>query len=53
MAWDRTIVRFKEGHSYAPTPLVLKGLAIHGNSGGDFGVVGEVRARVFNWVVGL
>ncbi|TYO84810.1 PQQ-dependent methanol/ethanol family dehydrogenase [Oceanicella actignis] len=43
--WRKKIANYKEGYSYTAAPLIVKGLVITGNSGGEFGIVGEVQAR--------
>ena len=41
--WNKKIADYKEGYSYTAAPLIVNGLVITGNSGGEFGVVGEVH----------
>ena len=43
--WRKKIADYKAGYSYTAAPLIVKGLVITGNSGGEFGIVGEVQAR--------
>jgi alcohol dehydrogenase (cytochrome c) len=43
--WNKKIAEYKEGYSYTAAPLIVNGLVITGNSGGEFGIVGEVQAR--------
>ena len=43
--WRKKIANYKAGYSYTAAPLIVKGLIITGNSGGEFGIVGEVQAR--------
>ncbi|KEO51800.1 PQQ-dependent methanol/ethanol family dehydrogenase [Thioclava pacifica] len=43
--WNKKIADYKEGYSYTAAPLIVNGLVITGNSGGEFGIVGEVQAR--------
>ncbi len=43
--WRDRIADYREGYSYTAAPLIVNGLIITGNSGGEFGVVGEVQAR--------
>lgn len=43
--WNKKIANYKEGYSYTAAPLIVNGLVITGNSGGEFGIVGEVQAR--------
>ncbi|MEP3329390.1 PQQ-dependent methanol/ethanol family dehydrogenase [Sedimentitalea sp.] len=45
VAWRKKIADYKAGYSYTAAPLIVNGLVITGNSGGEFGVVGEVQAR--------
>ncbi len=45
VVWNKKIADYKEGYSYTAAPLIVNGLVITGNSGGEFGVVGEVQAR--------
>mgnify|MGYP005848220351 FL=1 len=45
VVWNKKIADYKEGYSYTAAPLVVNGLVITGNSGGEFGIVGEVQAR--------
>ena len=45
VVWRKKIADYKAGYSYTAAPLIVKGLVITGNSGGEFGVVGEVQAR--------
>jgi len=43
--WKKKIANYKDGYSYTAAPLIVKGLLITGNSGGEFGVVGKLDAR--------
>ncbi|MDK3072053.1 PQQ-dependent methanol/ethanol family dehydrogenase [Sedimentitalea sp. JM2-8] len=45
VAWRKKIADYKAGYSYTAAPLIVDGLVITGNSGGEFGIVGEVQAR--------
>ncbi|MEP3631136.1 MAG: PQQ-dependent dehydrogenase, methanol/ethanol family, partial [Hyphomicrobiales bacterium] len=45
VAWRKKIADYKAGYSYTSAPLIVNGLVITGNSGGEFGIVGEVQAR--------
>ncbi|WP_420349467.1 PQQ-dependent methanol/ethanol family dehydrogenase [Pelagibius sp.] len=45
VVWRKKIADYKAGYSYTAAPLIVNGLIITGNSGGEFGVVGEVQAR--------
>ncbi len=42
------IADYKAGYSYNAAPLIVDGLVITGNSGGEFGIVGAVQARDVN-----
>ena len=43
--WRKKIADYKAGYSYTAAPIIVNGLVITGNSGGEFGIVGEVQAR--------
>ncbi|KIC45538.1 PQQ-dependent methanol/ethanol family dehydrogenase [Tateyamaria sp. ANG-S1] len=43
--WNKKIADYKAGYSYTAAPLIVNGLVITGNSGGEFGIVGAVEAR--------
>ncbi|GAA4228155.1 alcohol dehydrogenase (cytochrome c) [Sagittula marina] len=43
--WRDKIADYKAGYSYTAAPLVVGDLVVTGNSGGEFGIVGEVQAR--------
>jgi alcohol dehydrogenase (cytochrome c) len=45
VVWNQRIADYREGYSYTAAPLIVNGLVITGNSGGEFGVVGEIQAR--------
>ncbi|MGB3815498.1 MAG: PQQ-dependent methanol/ethanol family dehydrogenase [Shinella sp.] len=45
VVWNKKLADYKEGYSYTAAPLIVDGLVVTGNSGGEFGVVGEVQAR--------
>ncbi|WGW02814.1 PQQ-dependent methanol/ethanol family dehydrogenase [Tropicibacter oceani] len=45
VVWRDKIEDYKAGYSYTAAPLIVNGLVITGNSGGEFGIVGEVQAR--------
>jgi alcohol dehydrogenase (cytochrome c) len=45
VVWNKKIADYKEGYSYTAAPLIVNGLVITGNSGGEFGIVGEIQAR--------
>ncbi|MBJ7444782.1 MAG: methanol/ethanol family PQQ-dependent dehydrogenase [Sphingobium sp.] len=46
--WNKQIADYKEGYSATAAPLIVNGMVITGNSGGEFGVVGAVDARDVN-----
>ncbi len=48
VVWRKKIADYKAGYSYTAAPLIVNGLIITGNSGGEFGIVGEVQARDAN-----
>ncbi len=43
--WSDKIADYEAGYSYTAAPMIVGGLVITGNSGGEFGIVGEVQAR--------
>ncbi|MEM9341764.1 MAG: PQQ-dependent methanol/ethanol family dehydrogenase [Pseudomonadota bacterium] len=45
VVWRKKIEDYKAGYSYTAAPLIVNGLVITGNSGGEFGIVGSVQAR--------
>ena len=45
VVWNRRFADYREGYSYTAAPLIVNGLVITGNSGGEFGIVGAVEAR--------
>ena len=45
VVWRDQIADYKAGYSYTAAPLIVGDLVITGNSGGEFGIVGEVQAR--------
>ncbi|MBY6122574.1 PQQ-dependent methanol/ethanol family dehydrogenase [Mameliella alba] len=45
VVWRDKIADYKAGYSYTAAPLIVDGLVITGNSGGEFGIVGTVQAR--------
>ena len=45
VVWNDKIADYKAGYSYTAAPMIVDGLVITGNSGGEFGIVGEVQAR--------
>ena len=45
VVWRDQIADYKAGYSYTAAPLIVDGLIITGNSGGEFGIVGEIQAR--------
>jgi len=46
--WNKQIADYQAGYSATAAPLIVKGMVITGNSGGEFGVVGAVEARAVN-----
>jgi len=48
VVWKKTIADYKAGYSYTAAPLIVKGMVITGNSGGEFGIIGQVDARDAN-----
>lgn len=45
VVWRKKIADYKAGYSYTAAPMIVNGLVVTGNSGGEFGIVGEVQAR--------
>lgn len=45
VVWRKKIADYKAGYSYTAAPLIVDGMVITGNSGGEFGIVGAVEAR--------
>ncbi len=45
VAWRKKLGDYKAGYSYTAAPIIVNGLVVTGNSGGEFGIVGEVQAR--------
>ena len=45
VVWKDKIADYKAGYSYTSAPLIVNGLVVTGNSGGEFGIIGEVQAR--------
>jgi len=45
VVWRKKIDDYKAGYSYTAAPLIVDGMVITGNSGGEFGIVGAVEAR--------
>ncbi|HWU02863.1 MAG TPA: methanol/ethanol family PQQ-dependent dehydrogenase [Novosphingobium sp.] len=43
--WNKTTADYTAGYSATAAPLIVKDMVITGNSGGEFGIVGEVQAR--------
>jgi alcohol dehydrogenase (cytochrome c) len=46
--WNKQIADYQAGYSATAAPLIVKGMVITGNSGGEFGIVGAVEARDVN-----
>ncbi len=42
--WKKTVENYQDGYSITAAPIVVKGKVITGVSGGEFGIVGKVRA---------
>lgn len=42
--WKKTVDNYQDGYSITAAPIVVKGKVITGVSGGEFGIVGKVRA---------
>ena len=45
VVWNKKIADYRAGYSYTAAPLIVNGFIITVNSGGEFGIVGEVQAR--------
>lgn len=45
VVWRKKIASYKDGYSATAAPIIVNGLVITGNSGGEFGVIGAVEAR--------
>ncbi|MDI1296904.1 MAG: PQQ-binding-like beta-propeller repeat protein, partial [bacterium] len=45
VVWNKQIADYKAGYSATAAPLIVRGMVITGNSGGEFGVTGAVDAR--------
>ncbi len=45
VVWNKKIASTRKATATPPAPLIVNGLVITGNSGGEFGIVGEVQAR--------
>ena len=44
VVWKKTVEDYKAGYSITAAPIIVKGKVITGVAGGEFGVVGNVRA---------
>lgn len=44
VVWSQKIDDYKDGYSVTSAPIIVNGKLITGNAGGEFGVVGRVRA---------
>lgn len=44
VVWSKKIDDYQEGYTITAAPIIVKGKVIIGNAGGEFGVVGRVRA---------
>lgn len=45
VVWNKAIADYQAGYSATAAPLIVKDMVITGNSGGEFGITGEVQAR--------
>jgi alcohol dehydrogenase (cytochrome c) len=45
LVWQEKLDEISAGYSYTSAPLIVKGMAVTGVSGSEFGVVGRVDAR--------
>ena len=45
VVWRDKIEDYRAGYSFTAAPMIVNGLLITGNSGGEFGIVGAVEAR--------
>ena len=45
VVWRDKIDDYRAGYSFTAAPMIVNGLLITGNSGGEFGIVGAVEAR--------
>ena len=43
--WNKKLADYQAGYSATAAPLIVKDMVITGNSGGEFGIIGEVSAR--------
>ena len=43
--WNKQIANYQAGYSATAAPIIVKGMVITGNSGGEFGIIGAVEAR--------
>jgi len=43
--WNKKLADYQAGYSATAAPLIVKDMVITGNSGGEFGIIGEVQAR--------
>ena len=46
--WNKEMADYRAGYSFTAAPMIVKGMVITGNSGGEFGIVGKVEARDVN-----
>jgi len=44
VVWKKTVEDYKAGYSITAAPIIVKGKVITGVAGGEFGIVGKVRA---------
>lgn len=45
VVWNKKMADYQAGYSATAAPLIVKDMVIYGNSGGEFGIVGEIQAR--------
>lgn len=45
VVWKQEVADYKAGYTETAAPIIVDGKIITGNSGGEFGIVGEVDAR--------
>ena len=45
VVWNKKLADYQAGYSATAAPLIVKDMVITGNSGGEFGIIGEVQAR--------
>ncbi|WP_338465657.1 methanol/ethanol family PQQ-dependent dehydrogenase [Novosphingobium sp. ZN18A2] len=45
VVWNKKMADYQAGYSATAAPLIVKDMVIYGNSGGEFGITGEIQAR--------